>query len=250
MMKSLLRGASSVALAAAVAAAPLAVDQAQAAAPTVTMVAPVNQCQSQILGASGTVYTPSTNCQISVANSQDVIGFIGAGWMTVPAGATPGGLSLVEGKNSNGSVLVASSAASGNFLIAVTAGTSEQLTGESATGATKTDTVAWEYKVPNTYVAGAPLTFTVYGNYACTGTAGTKTINAHAYLGNTAGTQGSDLIGVSAVTDTTSNAGYAFTIPGSTLAAGARMWLTIVAVMQETGGSSPCNQVVTGATVG
>lgn len=218
-------------------------------APTVTLAAPANLGSATISGASGTSYTPNAKGQIAVTNADDAAGFLKAGWFLVIAGTTPPSLRFFEGKNSDGTTLAASAAA-GKFGLALTAGTSEVLNGEAAQGNTKTDTVAWEIVLPSTYVAGQNLTITVNAAYSGSGTAGTKTVAAHAYLTANDGTQGSDLVTTSATTISATKTAYAFTVPAAGLAAGARLVITIVGVMQETGGSATLTLAVNSVTVG
>jgi hypothetical protein len=224
--------------------------QAIAASPSVVMAVTPITLGGQIIGRSGTIYTPNAAGQITVTSYGDVDAFVNAGFTIVPSGVTPTILTLVSGKNANGSVLVTTGASAGNFTAALTAGTSQALNGEAAQGNTKTDTVAFEFVLPATYVAGNSLTITVNASYSGSGTAGTKTVAAAAYLEAAAGTMGSTLVATSAQTITTSNAAYAFTVAGSTLAPGSRVLITVTTVMQETGGSASLTAQLTSVTAG
>jgi hypothetical protein len=220
------------------------------AVPSVTLAVPSSMLNSQIYGGSGTQYFPNAAGQITVTSPLDAKAFQSIGFTTIVPGSTPTRLALVTATNANGSVLVASSAAAGNFLIAVTPGTSEALTGEAATGATKTDAALVEMVLPATYVAGNNLTITVNANYSGSGVAGTATVAAAAYAVADAGTQSATLVTTAAQAITTTNAAYAFTVNGATLTAGMRLMVKLTTVMQETGGTSSLTAQITAASIG
>lgn len=149
--------------------------------------------------------------------------------------ATP--ISLLTCRNASGSAIVASSQASGNFLISVSLGTSLALVGEATESATSTDTAICEFVLPPWYVAGQDLTLTVNAKYAAaSGTPGTCTVAAAAYLGAKAGTMGATLIATAAKALSTSAADYAFVITGASLVPGAYLVLSVTTAIQETGG--------------
>lgn len=218
-------------------------------APTVTMAAPSGLGNVTFTGASGTTYTPTAKGQITVTNSQDVLGFLGAGFVTLVNG-TSSTLSLLDFKNTDGTTMTGSASA-GKFALSVTPGTSEVLTGEAATGATKTDAAIREYTVPSTYVAGQPLTVTVNTGYSGSGTAGASTIAVAVYLTSATGTQGSTLVTTlaTAISGATA-AGYAFTVTGSTLLPGSRLMIKVTLVTIESGGSASITGTVNSVSVG
>lgn len=145
---------------------------------------------------------------------------------------------LLDFKNANGTTLSATAGA-GVFGIAITAGTSEWLVSEAANSNTKTDTASFEYILPASYVAGQNITLTANTQYNVgSGTVGTHTVAAAAYLTSAAGTQGSSLIATSAQTVPAAAGNVAFTITGTTLTPGSRLFLTFTLVISESAGSN------------
>lgn len=163
-------------------------------------------------------------------------------------GATATGLNgyqlrPIEFKNSDGTTLAAS-AASGKFGLSLTAGTSEYLVSEAANSSTKTDVALAEFVLPATYNAGTNVTVTVNCNYVLgSGTVGTHTLAAAAYLNTAAGTQGSNLIATTAQTVPSSAGTVMFTITGTSLVPGSRLTLTLTGVIQDTAGSNITSQI-------
>ena len=214
--------------------------------------APSGLAQQTVIGQSGASYTPDGTGCLSAAPG-DVQGFLAAGFVLAgPSGSCPvtNPLRLIEAKNAVGTTIVSTGAASGNFTMTLTAGTSETLAGEAAQGNTKTDTALFELVLPTTYRGGNNLTVTFHASYACTGTAGTKTLAAHVYPVAATGASSADLVTTSAQTITTSDAAYSFTATGTSLLPGQRILVTGVAAMQETGGSSPCTAWINSGTAG
>lgn len=147
-------------------------------------------------------------------------------------------LRLLEGFNSDGGVLAAA-ASSGKFGITVTAGTTMSLVTEAANSNTKTDIVQYEYIIPSSYVAATNLTVTANTGYTLgSGTVGTHTLAAAAYLTATDGTQGATLIATAAQTVAAANGDVTFTITGATLTAGNHLLLKLTLVIQDTAGSN------------
>lgn len=150
---------------------------------------------------------------------------------------------LIDFKNSDGTTLAAS-AASGKFGLSITAGTSEFLVSEAANSNTKTDVTGVEVVLPASYVAGTNITLTANTQYVLgSGTVGTHTLAAAAYLNAAAGTQGSTLIATTAQTVPAAAGNVTFTITGSSLVPGSRLWLTFTMVIQDTGGSNITGQI-------
>jgi hypothetical protein len=211
---------------------------------TVQMKAPAPYAQLQAQG--GTQYTADANGYAQVAEA-DIESAQKAEWILSSAvsgsGIFPNQIRFGDLKNTNGSALAAS-ASSGEFGNSITLGTSQYLVGEAAEGNTKTDNAIFEYVLPQSYNEGANITVTVDANYSGSGTAGTKTIGAAAYLNSNTGTQGSNLIATAAQTDTTSAADYAFTITGTGLVPGNKLTIEVTAIMQETGGSATLTQQI------
>ena len=147
-------------------------------------------------------------------------------------------LPLLNYKNSDGTTLAASAAA-GKFGLSITAGTSEYLLTEAANSNTKTDVASTEVVLPSSYATGTNVTLTCNTQYTLgSGTVGTHTLAAAAYLVANAGTQGATLIATSAQTVPAAAGNVSFTITGSTLTPGARLFITNTLVIQDTGGSN------------
>ena len=139
-------------------------------------------------------------------------------------------LPLLNYKNSDGTTLAASAAA-GKFGLSITAGTSEYLLTEAANSNTKTDVASTEVVLPSSYATGTNVTLTCNTQYTLgSGTVGTHTLAAAAYL--------VALIATSAQTVPTAAGNVSFTINGSTLTPGARLFITNTLVIQDTGGSN------------
>jgi hypothetical protein len=208
---------------------------------------------AQLQAQSGTQYTADVNGYAQVA-AGDVRSAIDAGW-TVTSGSSSGSgifpnqVRFSELKNTDGSALAAA-ASSGKLGNSITLGTSQSLVGEAAESNTKTDSAIFEYVLPGSYNEGSNINVTVNANYSGTGTAGTKTIAALAYLNANAGTQGSNLIATSAATDTATAADYVFVITGTGLAPGNKLTIELTAVMQETGGSASLTQQINSIRIG
>ncbi len=175
---------------------------------------------------------------------------VSASFKDMAAGDTPGAaaanpgaanglystpIAMLSGRNVDGSALVASSPASGAFTIELTPGTSLDLVGHTAESATSADSAVWETVLPPWYVAGNDVTVTISAGLTGTGTAGTCTVAAAAYL-CTARLQGSNLIATAAQAITGTAADKAFVITGATLSPGARLMLKVTTSVQETGG--------------
>lgn len=147
-------------------------------------------------------------------------------------------LRMLDFQNSDGSVLAASAAA-GKFGITLSAGTAMNLVTEAANSNTKTDVAIHEYIVPSSYVAGTNLTVTANTMYVLgSGTVGTHTLAAAAYLTANDGTQGATLIATAAQSVPAAAADVTFTITGTSLVAGSRLLLSFTLVIQDTGASN------------
>ncbi len=157
---------------------------------------------------------------------------------------------LASACNADGSALVASSQASGAFLSVVTIGTEQYLKGEAAQNNTKTDTLIFEYVVPDFATSAADLTLTVNALYAGTGTIGTKTMDALVYKISDAGLHGADICATTIKTLTNAAADYAFTITGTTLAAGDRLLVKLITVISESGNVNPVYSRINSARMG
>ena len=162
---------------------------------------------------------------------------------TNASGLSGAGLPMTNFKASTGIGMTAS-ATGGAFGVAITAGTSEHLIGEAANSNTKTDTAGFEIVLPANYVVGQNITVTVNCNYTVgSGTIGTHTLTAHAYPVASDGTQAADIITTAAQSVPSSAGTVSFVIPGTTLVANQRLWVTLVMVIQDTGGSNITGQI-------
>lgn len=224
-MRNLLHTISAIAVSAALALAPVVEARAQTVTlPQVTTINRSTDLVPIIPGGQPTANAKyATPALLSSGSSNGV-----------PARA----FSMLDFKNSDGTTLAASSAA-GKFGLTITAGTSEYLLSEAANSNTKTDTAVIEYLVPANYVAGQNITVTTNSVYTLgSGTVGTHTLAAAAYLVTSAGVQGSTLIATAAQSVPATAGTQSFTITGTTLVPGSRLFLTFVLVIQDTGGSN------------
>jgi hypothetical protein len=114
----------------------------------------------------------------------------GVGTCYAPMSATPPArqLRLTSAFGSTGVPLTAS-APSGGFGISRTAGTSLVLSAEATSSNTKTDTVNFEFVLPDTYVAGAALPIVIDANYTGSGTVTTTSIECKVSLMGVTGAQ-------------------------------------------------------------
>ncbi len=200
---------------------------------------------------SGTSYVADSSGTVTgVPTNSDLRDLINDGGVRIDSSATPSAnglytmqLPLLTGKNADGTTLAAT-ASSGKFGLAMTAGTSEVLLTEAANSNTKTDTAAFEFVLPRTYVAASNITVTVNAQYTLgSGTVGTKTLTAAAYKCANAGTQGSTIIATAAGTVTATATELVFVITGTTLSPLDRVVLTLALAIQDTGGSNITAQI-------
>ncbi len=175
-----------------------------------------------------------------------IYGFTGAtGWIMNSCAiqpATRNQLALMSGRTDTGLTMTAS-AIVGGFGISYFVGGEVTLIGENALGNTKTSAVSWEVQVPDDYEAGANLVVVVNAKHAGGGAAGTRTLDVQAHEVATAGSLGSDL-GPAAQNISGANTLYFFTITGATLAPRDRLLIRAVMTLQETGGVTPMNSVL------
>ncbi len=202
---------------------------------TVTMRAPA--AYQNFVAQSGNAYASDSAAMISGVTQEDVLSLFASGcWVPEQMGTIR--VPLLSAKNSDGSVLAAAASA-GKFGVTITLGTAEYLVTEAANSNTKTDIALFELVLPNTYAAGDDLTLTVNTEYVLgSGTVGTHTLDAEAFLGDDDGTSGADLIAVAAQTVPATATELEWTIPGDTLQPGARVVLRLTLVIQDTGGSN------------
>jgi hypothetical protein len=125
------------------------------------------------------------------------------------------------------------------------------LRGQDAHGTTKTETVCFDFAVPECYVAAETVSLTVTARYSDsgTGTMSAKTIDAEVYEIAEAGTASSDLCTTAAQTLTTSMAQYTFAITSSAIAAGDILRVLLRIVLTESGGSGAQKAEFGGASI-
>lgn len=136
--------------------------------------------------------------------------------------------------NANGQA-VGASASGTNFGLTFSASSGAYLASPTANNSTIAPVAAFEIQLPVSYVAGQNITLTVYQNIVIgSGTVTTKTLTAAAYLAGNDGTSGSNLIATAAQTLTNTNTALTFTITGTTLTPGAKLYITLTGALTET----------------
>jgi hypothetical protein len=150
--------------------------------------------------------------------------------------------SLMCCRNANGSVITPSGG-TGNFAIWNDGwgGGYLCLVGNQAKGATKTDTMSFEFPLPPEYVAGDDVKLVAAAAFSVGGTPGTCTIDAEVYEVADDTTTGSDLCQTAAQNLTTSVADYTFVVNASNLAPGDRLLVFVRTSVQETGNAVGIN---------
>jgi hypothetical protein len=195
------------------------------------------------VSAGAVLITPTGGTQTDMA---DLLAALDAGSPSVSANGLPTAqlrLPLLEAFTSTGIPMTAS-ASSSNFGISLTLGTSIALTTNAANSSTVTNTVAFEVVLPATYVAGSSFSVIVDGNYNLgSGTLGTNTLTATAYNVSAVGAFGSNLITSAAKAFPSTAGDLAFTCSGTGVAAGGKVVIKLVAVIQDTAGSNITAQI-------
>jgi len=194
---------------------------------------------------SGTQYAADINGKVTSVALLDLPSLLGNGLRLNDSTLNPSAnglyataLPLTQARNSDGNVLAAA-AASGKFGQTVTLGTTTSLVTEAANSSTKTDIALFDIILPRTYVAGQNVTVTLNTAYTLgSGTVGTHTLDAEAFLIASDGTSGSDLVSTSAATVPAAAADVTHTITGTTLLPGSRLVLRLTLVIVDSGGSN------------
>ncbi len=145
---------------------------------------------------------------------------------------------MADCRNVDGTVL---DAAGGAGLFSISAGGYGTgtliLKGENTNSNTKTESLCFEFMLPEDYIADADVKLRVRAKYDdSAGTVGTKTLDAEVYELDDDGAVGSDIQATAIQTLTNSFADYDFTITDTGLAAGDRLMVLIEGVLQETAG--------------
>jgi len=113
------------------------------------------------------------------------------------------------------------------------------LRGYDITGDNEQSQLAFEFDLPVEYVSAGDVKLRLHARYAGSGTAGTKTIDAVAYVIGDDGAFASDLVATNAQTLTTSWADYDFTVTATGLTAGKRLMVIVTTSLTESGESNP-----------
>ncbi len=201
--------------------------------------------------SSGTAYTADSSGNVSnVAIGPDLRDLLSMGGRTLDSTIAPAAnglyataLPLLHASNSDGST-VAAAASAGKFGLTVTLATGTFLVSQAANSTTVSPIALFDVVLPRNYVAGQNITVTINCQYVLGGgTIGTHTINANAYRTANDGTQGADMINVSAGSVAAAAGDVAFTIVGTTLNPGDRVILKAAMVISDTGGSAITGQV-------
>jgi hypothetical protein len=201
--------------------------------------------------SSGASYTADASGNVSnVTVGPDLRDLLSMGGRTLDSTLAPSAnglyataLPLLHARNSDGSVLAAAAAA-GKFGVTVTLATATYLVSQAANSTTVSPIALFDVVLPRNYVAGQNITVTVNTQYVLGGgTIGTHTINANAYRTASNGTQGADMINVSAGSVGAAAADVTFTIVGTSLNPGDRVILQLAMVIQDTAGSAITGQI-------
>lgn len=164
----------------------------------------------------------------------------------VPAAVTPANrqLHLTDASGDNG-VILSATPGSGSMGILRTAGTSLVLGTETTTANAKTDKAMWEFHLPDTYIAGSAIQFSVNANYAGAGTitAASTSINAAVYTESAAGVEAAVTMTGGAQTLTGTAATYSWVLTAasataSSLVAGSRLVFETTMVITSSGSNN------------
>jgi hypothetical protein len=159
---------------------------------------------------------------------------------TITAAGFPNALQMVfsEARNPDGTAM-ATTPSAGKFGLNWGPGQNQLLHSETANSSTITDTAAWEFTLPASYIPGSSITLTSWCYYVLgSGTVGTHTLEMDAYsIGGSSGIGGglsSNLIATAPQTVPTTPANLTFTITGTGLYPGERVLLVSTMVLQAT----------------
>lgn len=130
------------------------------------------------------------------------------------------------------------------FGIVFTPGTAEYLVSEAANNNTKTDVIAFEHVLSDTYAAGTALSVIANAHFVIgSGTLTTKTLACAVYRCADDDTEAATIETTSAVTLTGSAADYTFAVTGTTLNPGDRIVITLTMVLTETAASNVTGRI-------
>jgi hypothetical protein len=169
---------------------------------------------------------------------------VSLGMSFVPTGTTTPTrpLALTDAKSTGGVPMTAAAGTpSATVAPSRTAGTSLVLVGEATSSSAKTDNAMWEFRLPDSYVAGANIPVVINANYTgggtITGASTTLTVTAYAEGQNGAETA----LTVSAAQQFTGTAAnYTFTITGlgSGLAPNSRIVVSVAMLVTSSSGAN------------
>lgn len=125
------------------------------------------------------------------------------------------------------------------------------LRGQNAHGTTKTETVAFDFRLPECYDDGQDIKVTVTARVYDTGsgTMSVKTVDCEAYKIAEAGTGGSDICATAAQAITTTMAQKTFVVTATGLVRGDLLRIFLRTVITESGGTGAQKAEIGGATV-
>ncbi len=196
--------------------------------------------------SSGSAYSADASGNVSnVPIGPDLRDLLSMGGRTLDSTIAPAvnglyatALPILSARNTDGSALAAGAAA-GTFGVTVSLATATYLVSQAANSTTVSPIALFDIVLPRNYVAGQNITVTINCNYVLGGgTIGTHTINANAYRTANDGTEGADMINVSAGSVAATAGDVTFSIAGTTLSPGDRILLKAAMVIQDTAGSN------------
>lgn len=146
-------------------------------------------------------------------------------------------LALTNAKSDAGVGLTASATA-GAMGVSRTAGTSLVLAGEATSSSAKTDKAMFEFDLPDSYVAGQNVVFTINANYTGSGTitAASTTLTPTAYTEINGAEAALTITGAQQFTATAAN--YTFTVTGTNLVPGQHLAFEIVMLVTSASGAN------------
>jgi hypothetical protein len=156
-------------------------------------------------------------------------------------------LRLSDGKSDLGVPFTAAAGTpSGTLGISRTAGTSMILVGEATSSSAKTDKGIWEFTLPDTYQAGAAITFNVDANYTTSSgavTAASTTVLGALYTESVSGVEAVATVTQSATQISSTATQYPFTVSATNaatagLAPGSRVVFEVTLLVTNSSGAS------------
>jgi len=185
----------------------------------------------------GTLYVSSASKGDSVDTGR--VSALAQTFVPAAAGGLSRNLPLLLGRTDAGLVMTGS-ASTGVFGITRSAGATCYLVGETTSSNAKTDKVVFDWRVPDSYVAGQAISVVVHAQYTGSGTVtGASTTVALAAYTESGGVE-TAIAGITAAQQITNADGaYTFSIPGAAgLVAGQEVLLEITLVITSASGAN------------